>query len=334
MIVPARNEASILALTVQSLLQQNYAGPTHIFLADDHSTDGTGEIASRTAREAGRSDCLSVVQARSLPAGWTGKLWAVSEALREAESFNADYYWFTDADIVHEPDNLSGLLERAETGGLDMVSLMVKLRCESLAERLLIPAFTFFFFMLYPPAWVAQQHRRSAAAAGGCVLIRRGALQRIGGVAAIRNQLIDDCALARAVKSGGSIWLGLASKATSVRGYGSWREIGGMISRTAFTQLHHSFLLLCAVIAGMAVTYLAPLIVIGFGSWAAGFGMAAWLLMSIAYSPMLRVYGLNPLWAPLLPLTAVFYLCATVYSAVQYWMGQGGSWKGRVQDPS
>jgi len=337
-IVPARNEADSVAQAVQSLLQQTYPGPTHIFLVDDHSSDGTAVTARQAAHEAGGSDRLSVIEAQPLPRGWTGKLWAVSQGLQAATCFDADYYLLTDADVAHEPDNLGSLVLRAECGDFDLVSLMVKLRCESLAERMLIPAFVFFFFKLYPPAWVARSDRRTAAAAGGCMLIRQVALARIGGIAAIRDQLIDDCALARAVKSGGRIWLGPTASASSLRRCESWTAIGRMISRTAFTQLGHSTLLLVAVFAGMAVTYAAPAILLLFGSllgwWAAAFGATAWLLQSIAYWPTLRSYGLSPVWAPLLPLAALFYLGATVLSAVQYWRGRGGVWKGRVQDPS
>ena len=336
-IVPARDEAAVVAQAVQSLLRQTYPGPTHIFLVDDHSSDATAEIARQAAHDAGTPDRLSVVEAQALPGGWTGKLWAVSQGLQAATSFDADYYLLADADVVHQPDNLGGLVLRAESGNFDLVSLMVKLRCESLAERLLIPAFVFFFFKLYPPAWVARPGRRTAAAAGGCMLIRPAALARIGGIAAIRDQLIDDCALARAVKSGGRIWLGPTAGASSLRSYQSWSEIGRMISRTAFTQLRHSTLLLFAVFAGMTITYLAPPMLVGFGPllgpWAPAFGATAWLLQSIAYWPTLRLYGLSPMWAPLLPLGSLFYLGATILSAVQYWQGRGGQWKGRVQMP-
>jgi hopene-associated glycosyltransferase HpnB len=331
-VVPARNEAQVIGQTIQSLLRQNYKGPVHFFLVDDHSSDGTVEIARRAAEEIGRAERLTIIQAGPLPEGWTGKLWALSEGAQAASSFAADYYWFTDADILHEPDNLRCLLARAETGDLDLVSLMVKLRCDSLAERMLIPAFVFFFFKLYPPAWVGRADKRTAAAAGGCILLRPAALARIGGIAAIHNQLIDDCALARGVKRGGRIWLGLTSTANSLREYGSFGEIGRMIARSAFTQLHHSILLLSAVIAAMTITYIAPVTLLGVGRTAANLGLAAWLLMAIAYWPTLRFYRLSPLWALSLPIIAAFYLGATVYSAFEYWAGRGGLWKGRVQD--
>jgi hopene-associated glycosyltransferase HpnB len=330
-IVPARDEAEVIGNAVRSLLTQDYAGTVHIFLVDDHSSDGTAQIAQRAAEEARGPDRLSIVSARPLPPGWSGKLWAVSEGLDAATSFQAEYYWLTDADISHQPDNLRNLVARAESQNLDLVSLMVKLRCESRTEKFLIPAFIFFFFKLYPPAWVAQRDRRTAAAAGGCILIRPEALKRIGGMAAIRDQLIDDCALARAVKPGGGIWLGLTTKAHSLRSYRSAAEVGRMISRTAFAQLHYSTLMLIGALIGMFVTYLAPPLLLYFGGWAAVFGAAAWLLMSITYWPTLRFYGLSPLWVPLLPLTAAFYTGATLWSAIQHWRGRGGMWKGRVQ---
>jgi hopene-associated glycosyltransferase HpnB len=220
----------------------------------------------------------------------------------------------------------------AEAGGLDLVSYMVKLQCRTLAERAFIPAFVFFFFKLYPPAWIARRDRTTAGAAGGCVLIRPQALARIGGIAAIRAEMIDDCALARAVKQGGNIWLGLTENTRSIRDYGTFGEILRMISRNAFTQLHHSLPLLAGTILAMAIIYLPPLLILGGDPLAAGLGAVAWILMTIAYLPTVRFYGRTPLWAPLLPLIALFYMIATVDSSVRYFTGQGGLWKGRVQD--
>ena len=333
-IVPARDEAPVIAQTVQSLLRQDHAGVLRIHVVDDHSSDDTAEIARGAGERAGRSDELVVIQADPLPAGWTGKLWALAQGVQAATAFSPDYYWFTDADVTHDPDNLANLLAKAESADLDMVSLLVKLRCKSLAERLLIPAFVFFFFKLYPPAWIATPKRRTAAAAGGCILIRAAALAKVGGIAVIRNQLIDDCALARAVKrQGGRIWLGLTAKAKSVREYGSFGVVGRMIARSAFTQLHHSAALLCMVIFAMPITYLVPVLLLSSGRhWAAALGLSAWVLMTIAYWPTVRLYGLSPLWALFLPLAALFYLGATILSAFKYWTGQGGVWKGRVQD--
>jgi hopene-associated glycosyltransferase HpnB len=319
-IIPARNEESVVAQAIASL------GPLDVILVDDHSSDRTALIAAEAGAE--------VIQAGPLPPGWSGKLWAISEGLKHARSLQPDYLLLTDADIVHAPGNVADLVARAETQNLDLVSLMVKLRCRSFAETLLVPAFVFFFFMLYPPGWVARLDRRSAAAAGGCILIRPSALHRIGGIEAIRGEIIDDCALARAVKrTGGRIWLGVTEETHSIRGYGTFAEIRAMISRTAFAQLHHSAPLLLATILGMAILYLAPPVLSFTRSpIAAVCGVAAWLLMTISYAPVLRFYNRSALWAPLLPLAALFYISATVDSALAYWSGRGGLWKGRVQD--
>jgi len=215
-LIPARNEAQVVGRAIQSIVEQDFPGPFHIFLIDDHSSDGT----STAARAAAKPDLLTVIAAQRLPEGWTGKLWALADGIRQAESFRPDYVLFSDADIVHEPDGISRLVARAEAGAYDLVSWMVKLQCETFAERALIPAFVFFFFMLYPPSWTENTRRRTAGAAGGCILLRWEALARIGGMAAIRGELIDDCALAKAVKrTGGKVWLGVTSRTRSIRSY-------------------------------------------------------------------------------------------------------------------
>ena len=329
-VVPARNEALVVTRAVGSLARQRYPGEFHIVLVDDDSTDGT----PAAARAATQADLLEVVRAGPVSAGWTGKLWAASEGVRASERFQAEYLLLTDADIVHPPENLSALVARAASGRYDMVSLMATLECRTFAERALIPAFVFFFFMLYPPAWIGSAQRKTAAAAGGCILIRREMLERVGGMAAIRGQVIDDCALARAVRrQGGRVWLGLSAATRSVRGYATWGEIGRMISRSAFAQLHHSGWLLIGTVMGLALAYLAPpaLAIAASGS-AAALGACGWLSMSVAYFPALRFYRRSPLWAPLLPAIAAFYLGATIHSALCYWRGAGGMWKGRAQD--
>jgi hopene-associated glycosyltransferase HpnB len=312
-VIPARNEAEVIRRSTGSLLASDY--PLRIVLVDDHSTDGTAEAA-------GSNPNLTVMQAPPLETGWTGKLWAVHNGILEAAKLAPDYYLLTDADIEHAPGNVSQLVARAEAGGFDMVSLMVKLRCESLAEKLLIPAFVFFFFKLYPPG------ARTNGAAGGCILIRREALERAGGIAAIRNEPIDDCALAREVKrTGGKLWLGVTQTTRSIRPYPEFSDVEQMIARTAFTQLKYSAWMLLGAVLGMVVTYLLPpaLALVGYPLAA-----AAWALMTIAYIPILRFYGLNLLWALALPGVAVFYTCATVHSALNYWRGKGGMWKGRA----
>jgi hopene-associated glycosyltransferase HpnB len=321
-IIPARNEAAVVARSILSLAEQRYAGHFRIVLVDDDSADGTADIARQTAP----ASLLTVIRAAPLPPGWTGKLWALSQGVEQAGA--RDYLLLTDADIVHPPENLATLAARAEQG-YDLVSYMAKLKCDSLAERALIPAFVFFFFLLYPPAWIRDPKRKTAGAAGGCILIRRETLARIGGIASIRGEVIDDCALARAVKrAGGRVWLGLSEGTRSIRDYATFGEIARMISRTAFTQLGYSPLLLTGTVLGLAFTYLAPVALTVAGQ---PLGAAAWLLMSMCYWPALRFYGRSPLWAPLLPVIAAFYMGCTVHSALQYWRGAGGLWKGRAQ---
>jgi hopene-associated glycosyltransferase HpnB len=318
-IIPARDEARYIGRALDSL-----AG-TQVIVVDDNSSDATAEIACEHG--------ATVVNGRLLPPGWTGKLWALSQGIEVTAASRPDYLLLTDADIVHGPGIVSALVTKAEQDGFDLVSLMVLLRTESFAEKALIPAFVFFFLMLYPPSWIESPRHRTAGAAGGCIVIRREALERIGGIETIRGELIDDCALARAVKqSGGRVWLGLTRDTRSIREYGGFGEIWRMISRTAFTQLKYSPLLLCATLVGLAVTFLfPPLLALTFRPVAGTIGAAAWLALSIAYAPMLRFYRRSLLWAPTLPLIALFYAGATIDSAIRYWIGRGGAWKGRSQ---
>jgi len=333
-LVPARNEARTIGTTVASLARQTFNGLIHLIVIDDDSADGTAEAAVAAARTAGALPRFTLLRSAALPVGWTGKLWALSQGVAAAAQLNADYFLFTDADTCHGPASVASLVADAEAHDRDLVSRMVRLSTATSAERLLIPAFVFFFFKLYPPAWVAAPRRRLAAAAGGCVLIRPQALARVGGLQAIRSEIIDDCALARVVKeSGGRISLELAEDTRSLRSYASSREIGAMISRTAFAQLRHSYLVLAVTLLGLFLTYLLPtgLLLVGDPLLAA-WGLAALLLMSLCYLPMVRFYGLSPLWSLCLPLIALFYTGAVIHSAVQYARGIGGRWKGRVQD--
>jgi len=331
-VVPARDEADVVGRAVGSLLAQDYPGSLHIIVIDDHSGDGTAAVARQAAEQAGAADRLTVIASAPMLAGWTGKLWAVRQGVVAAGAHRRDYLLLTDADIVHAPDNLGGLVARAEQGGYDLVSLMVRLHCASVWERLLIPAFVWFFFMLYPPRWVADPHRSTAAAAGGCMLIRRDALERIGGIDTIRGEIIDDCALARRVKAAGQVWLGMAHDTTSIRAYGSWRPIWDMIARCAFAQLGYSALALIGMVLALTIIFaMPPLLLLSAAPAAMALGGAEWLAMSLAYMPILRFYRC-PLWiAPLLPLIALFYTAATIGSAVQFWRGRGGRWKGRYQ---
>ena len=332
-VIPARDEADVIAAAVSSLLGQDYPGRLDIVIVDDHSSDGTGAVARAAAAAAGAAERVTVIAAAPVPAGWTGKLWAVRQGTAIAAELRPDYLLLTDADIVHAGDNLRRLIARAESGRYDLVSLMVRLHCRGLWERLLVPAFVFFFFKLYPPRWVADSARDIAAAAGGCMLLRGEMLQRIGGVDSIRDEIIDDCALARRVKAVGRVWLGIADETRSVRPYGSWRPLWNMISRCAFAQLNYSTGILLVLMAGMAVTYLVPplLVLLSGSRLAMTLGGAAWLAMAVSFLPMLKLYRCPPLMALLLPLIAAFYMAATLASAVQFWRGRGGAWKGRFQ---
>jgi hopene-associated glycosyltransferase HpnB len=335
-IVPARNEAETISRALESLIAQDYAGEFQIVIVDDHSEDATAELAQRAAEASGPASRVAILQAAPLEPGWTGKLWALEQGFGKAASCAPDYFWFTDADIVHAPDTARRLIARAEGGQLDLVSLMVLLQAKTFPERLLIPPFLYFFLKLYPPRWIADPRSHTAGAAGGCILLRKKALERIGGLSTIRKELIDDCALARTVKgSGGAIWMGLTRKSTSLRSYPTFGEIRDLIARTAFTQLNYSGLLLLGTIAGMLVTYLVP-VALAFHAqpmvWR--MSLAAWALMTITYLPTVRFYRLSPLWALVLPVAAAFYLYATCLSAVRYWMGRGGLWKGRTQAPT
>ena len=333
-VIPARDEAAVIGAAVESLLRQELAGELHVIVVDDGSSDDTSGEVRRAAARAGAEARATVIRGAPLESGWTGKLWAMSQGVAAAASLAPDYVLFTDADIHHERGNVASLVAIAESDHRDLVSYMVRLSARTLAERLLIPAFVFFFFKLYPPAWVASDRSGAAAAAGGCMLIRPEALRRMGGLEAIRSEIIDDCALARAVKrSGGRVWLGLTEHARSLRVYGSFREIGAMISRTAFNQLRHSYLLLAATLVGLVLTYLLPpALLVSRDPVLVALGAVGLGLMSLCYWPMVRFYGLAPWWSLSLPLVTLFYGGATLHSAVRYALGRGGEWKGRIQD--
>ncbi len=320
-IVPARNEAESIAPVIASLLAQDYPGPFRILLVDDASTDAT---MARAPADPG----LVAIPARPRPRGWSGKVWAMAEGLARAE---APLLLFTDADILHDPRHLSTLVAKAEAEGLDLVSEMVALRCVSLAERALVPAFVHFFRLLYPFAWVNDPLSATAAAAGGTMLVRARALARIGGMAAIAPALIDDVALARAIKRGGRVWLGLSGLARSLRPYPHLGDLWRVIARTAFVQLRRSWALLILAEAGLGGLFLVPPLEAFLGCGLARLsGLAAWGLMGATYLPMLRRYARSPLWAPALPLVALFYMAATLGSALDHARGRGAAWKSRA----
>jgi hopene-associated glycosyltransferase HpnB len=333
-VIPARDEADCVGETVAALLRQDYPGRFEVILVDDQSRDATAAIARDAAAALGAGDRLTVLSGTALPAGWTGKLWAQQQGVAAAETAPAQpvYLLLTDADIVCAQDALTSLVARAEAGGLVLTSLMAKLRCESFAERMFVPAFIFFFEMLYPFAWANDPRRATAAAAGGCMLVRRDVLQSAGGLDAIRDALIDDCALAKSLKRHGPISLSLTERVRSIRAYPAIADIRRMVARTAYAQLGYSPLLLAATVLGLALTYLAP---VGLALFAEGvpqfIGTFVWLLMAFAFRPTLRFYRLSLFWAPALPAIAAMYMAFTVDSAYQHARGRGGMWKGRAQ---
>ncbi|MFJ3583342.1 glycosyltransferase [Streptomyces sp. NPDC090127] len=338
-VVPARDEAEVLPLSLPSLLVQDYPGEAEVLLVDDGSTDGTGKLAGDLAARYGGLP-LTVTSPGEPEPGWTGKLWALRHGIalaRAREGGGPDFLLLTDADIAHEPDSLRLLVAAAVGNELDLVSQMARLRVASGWERLVVPAFVYFFAQLYPFRWINRRRRpRATAAAGGCVLLRTETAERARVPESIRQAVIDDVSLARAVRrAGGRIWLGLADRVDSVRPYPHLGDLWRMVSRSAYAQLRHNPLVLAGTVIGLAVVYLAPPVALAAGlfggdgtaGWAGGL---AWAVMAGTYLPMLHYYR-QPLWlAPTLPLTALLYLLMTVDSAVQHYRGRGAAWKGRT----
>jgi len=333
-VIPARDEADGIGECLESLFRQDYPGPFSVVLVDDNSSDGTAEVAWRAAAMCGAQDRLTVVSGAPLPRGWTGKLWALRQGIDAAAGFDPppQYLLLSDADIVYAPPMLGWLVAHAVARDQVLTSFMVKLRCDSLAERCLIPAFIFFFQMLYPFAWVNRRDRATAAAAGGCMLIHARTLRHAGGIDAIRDALIDDCALARMLKAEGRIWLGLTERVASIRSYPGWADMAQMISRSAYAQLGYSPLRLAATVGGMALIFLVPSAAALVGSeYGRLFGVSAWLIMAVLFWPALRIYRRSPLWGLALPAITFAYLMFTINSALQSLRGKGGLWKGRFQ---
>ena len=336
-IVPARDEAEVIDRALRSLLTQDYEGTLKVIVVDDQSADGTAAVAREAAQGSGAADRLEIVAGAPLPEGWAGKVWALSQGVGRARDMvpDARYLWFTDADIEHGPGVLRALVAKAEAGDRVLVSLMVRLHCESGWEKLLIPAFVFFFQKLYPFPLVNDRRQRVAAAAGGCMLVRRDALDAAGGVRVVNDALIDDCALARALKRTGPIWLGLTDASRSGRPYRGLGGIWAMVARSAYTQLRHSPLLLAGTVVGMGLLYLVPPAAGIAGAVAgepviSGLGLAVWGLMATAYLPTLRIYRRPAPAAALLPVAALIYTLMTLGSALSHWRGEGGRWKGRT----
>ena len=341
-IIPARNEGDVIGRTVTSVLEQRYAGRFGVTVVDDRSEDETASEVALAAMRAGAEGRLRLHRAQPRPAGWSGKVWAMAEGIAAARAAGVRpaYWWFTDADVEHDGETLARLVATARAERRDLVSLMVELHCTEPWEQLLIPAFVFFFRMLYPFAWVNDTTRATAGAAGGCVLLSDELLVRIGGIARISGELIDDCSLANAVASeGGALWLGLTSRSRSVRPYIGLQPIWSMVARTAYTQLKYSPIVLAGTVAGMAFLYVLPLTALALGivkrrpSLALA-GLAAYGVMSAAYAPTVKLYR-QPLWRALtLPLAGLLYTAMTVDSGLRHWRGQGGMWKGRQFVPA
>jgi hopene-associated glycosyltransferase HpnB len=329
-VIPARNEADMLHDTLPTVLNHDYPN-LRVVLVDDRSEDATAQVARHLGDACpGR---LTVVSATPMP-GWSGKVAAMQRGLEQiaAEKNPPRYVLFTDADILYQCGVLKRLVAQAEAGGLVLTSLMVKLRCKSMAEQFLIPAFVYFFRLLYPFRWVNAPRNSTAAAAGGCMLVRYDALMQAGGFEPIRGALIDDCALGRLMKQHGPIRLAMTQNVHSARPYPDISDIRAMVARSAYNQLDYSPLSLTSALLGMVITYIAPVLLAIFATGSAQLlGAASWLLMSLSFIPMLRFYQRSPLLCLTLPLVAAFYMGFTLDSARQYARGKGGLWKGRVQ---
>lgn len=331
-VIPARDEAEGIEAALSSLLQQDYPGKLSLILVNDRSEDDTGALARNLPDPMGR---LTVLDGADPSPGWSGKLWAVAQGVAEArrqQEQDTGYILLTDADIVHAPAHVSTLVAKAQTDALHMVSEMVELQCESLPERALVPAFVFFFALLYPFAKVNDPESRTAGAAGGTILIRRDTLAEIGGIAALKGALIDDCTLATCVKqAGGRLYLGHSCLAKSIRPYPYVADVWRMIARTAYVQLRFSPVLLVLTVLAMCVVWVAPGVIALFGHGLARWvGAATWLVSIGSFVPTLRRFRLSPLWALTLPFVALFYTAATIGSAVNHYCGRGVVWKNRA----
>ncbi len=330
-VIPARNEAEILDKTLPTLLTHDYP-ELRIILVNDNSEDSTAATAASIASQYPATDCLTVIQGHSRP-GWKGKVAAMQWGLDHvANAIPPRYVLFTDADIAYDKGVIKRLVTHAEAGEYVLTSLMVHLRCKSLAERWLIPPFVYFFKLLYPFRWVNNPARKAAAAAGGCMLVRYDALMQAGGLEPIRKALIDDCALGRLMKRQGNIWLGLAHDICSIRAYPHVHDIRAMVARSAYDQLGYSPVNLAAALAGMILLYIAPVLLALFGHGTNRLlGIASWACMSLTFLPMIRFYGRPLLSCLTLPIIVAFYMAFTLDSAFQYRSGKGGQWKGRTQ---
>ncbi len=315
-IVPARNEAEVIAQTAQGLLSQNYQGEFTITIVNDSSTDDTAKIV-----EGLDGKNLTLVNTTPLPDGWAGKMWALYNGIETVEHQSPDYYWLTDADILHKANVLTNLVTHAENNQMALVSEMVKLRCNTFWEKLLTPAFIFYFSLIYPFRAVNDPNSEIAGAAGGSILVRRQALEDIGGIKALKGAVIDDCTLAKLIKgSGRNVWLGFGERSTSLRGNDTLADHWQMVQRSAYTQLGFSPVLLVAAMIGLAFSHILPVLL---------FSWPALLIMAVIYWPTIRFYGLSPIWALTLPISAILFGLMTISSALSYHLGWSNKWRDR-----
>lgn len=345
-VIPARDEAKVLPETLPSVLNQDYPGELKIVFVDDDSEDGTAGVARDLGQRTDSEDRLEIVNGDPTPEGWSGKVWALQQGYERAQDLNPDLIWLTDADINHASAALKKLTSKLVSEELDLVSIMADLRTDTFWEKLLIPSFVYFFKSLYPFSRVNDPETDLAAAAGGCILVRSSALDDVDGFRRLRDAIIDDCSLARALKDEGKkLWLGLSHMSKSYRSYGNLGEIWKTISRSAFSQLNYSPLLLFGTVIGMVFLFLAPpaglaLGLTGLANGVCGLssphslvltllGGLAWLVQAFSFQPILSWYGLSPYYGLLAPLGGFLYTLMTVDSAISWWTGRGSRWKGR-----
>ena len=320
-LVPARNEAETIARTLKTLRQQSAELP--IIVIDDQSTDQTAQIV------ADQPGPIRLIHGTPTPPGWLGKVWALEQGLAEVKT---PLVLLLDADIELAPGLVASLQEKLELEQLALVSVMARLRTSSAWERLLVPAYIYFFKLLYPFVLVNSKCSGVAAAAGGCMLVRKAVISQIGGFAALRGSIIDDCALARLIKGAGNpIWLGLTKSVSSIRAYETLADFWNLVARSAFAELKFSITRLFVCTAGMLILFCLPIIASFILHGTAGYvAIAAVLAMLASYLPVLRFYSLNPARVLTLPLVALSYLAMTWYSALRYWCGKPTMWKGRA----
>ena len=320
-LIPARNEAEVIGTTLLSLKTQGYG--LSMVMVDDRSTDGT-----ITAAQTCEMQNLRIVGGEPLPEDWSGKLWALEQGFRHV---NTPLVLLIDADIELQPGIIQGLRRKLKEDDLHFISLMAQVRMVSFWERLLMPAFVYFFKMLYPFRLSNSGFRGVAAAAGGCILLETRLIKEIGGFRAICNELIDDCALAKRIKSlGYRTWIGLTHSVRSLRSYENLTGIWDMVARTAFFQLRYSGVLLAGTTAIMLLAFWFPVAGLFFPTASAKVVSACALAaLILSYLPTLKFYGQSRGWALALPLIATLYLAMTWSSAIRYWVGAGSRWKGR-----